>query len=60
MYGKGIWVYMSGSITKNLLLLPIETAILSVIFVVMLPIIKKAKVVPWVKDGILAAGVLGY
>ena len=53
-------MYMSGSITKNLLLLPIETAILSVIFVVMLPIIKKAKVVPWVKDGILAAGVLGY
>lgn len=60
MYGNGILFYMLNSVKKNLLLLPIETAILSMLFVVMLPIIKKAKVVPWVKDGILAAGVLGY
>lgn len=52
MYGNGktVFAYMSTRIPKNLLLLPIETAMLVVTFSVMLPILKRTRVIPWLTD----------
>ena len=53
MYGKGVLVYLVPRITKNLILLPIETAILVLVFTAMLPVLKRAKVITWIHDKML-------
>lgn len=62
MYGKGktMFLYMIGRAPKNLTMLPAETVMLAVTFAVMLPILKRTKVLPWLKQQVLAIGVLGH
>ncbi len=56
MYGNGktVFAYMSVRIPKNLMLLPIETAMLFVVFSVMLPVLKRTRVIPWLTDNSLS------
>ena len=49
-------------ILKNAMILPIETAILAVLFSVMLPMLHRSKAVPWISasEGRIAVGAFGY
>ena len=41
MFGKGYYFYLARSLVKNLLLLPVETALLALVFSLMLPILAR-------------------
>ena len=46
IYGKGYYYYLAKSIVKNLLLLPVETALLALFLGLMLPILSNAGLAP--------------
>lgn len=46
LYGKGYYYYLAKSIVKNLLLLPVETALLVLFLSLMLPIMARSGLVP--------------
>lgn len=51
LYGKGFYYYVTTRIAKNLLMLPIEIAILVLFFRVMLPVIGRMGVAPVQQEG---------
>ena len=46
IYGKGYYYYLAKSLVKNLLLLPVETALLLLFFSLMLPILSRSGLTP--------------
>ena len=46
LYGKGYLYYASTSLIKNVLMLPVQTAMLAVFFAAMLPVLKNLKLLP--------------
>jgi len=51
LYGKAYLVLASGSAIKNLIMLPIQTAILVVLFSAVMPSLRKLKLVPKENEG---------
>ena len=63
MYGnKSLSALMASRILKNAIMLPIETAVLAVLFAVMLPMLHRVKAVPWISssDEMISVGAFGY
>lgn len=52
LYGKGYLYYASTSLVKNVLMLPVQTAMLAVFFAAILPILSKTGFLPGVSDGV--------
>jgi ECF transporter S component (folate family) len=51
LYGKAYLVLASGSAVKNLIMLPIQTVILVVLFTALLPVLRKMKLIPSQNEG---------
>lgn len=46
LYGKGYYYYLAKSVVKNLLLLPVETLVMAVVFRTMNPLLERMKLIP--------------
>ena len=46
LYGKGYLYYASASLIKNVLMLPVQTVMLAVVFAAMLPVLHSLKLLP--------------
>lgn len=59
---KSLSALMASRILKNAIMLPIETAVLAVLFAVMLPMLHRVKAVPWISssDEMISVGAFGY
>ena len=49
--GKAFYVTAAGSALKNLILLPFQTLILTLLFAALLPALHRSKLVPWKPEG---------
>jgi ECF transporter S component (folate family) len=46
LYGKAFWVLAGGNAIKNLIMLPVQTLLLVLLFSAVMPVLRKMKLVP--------------
>ena len=58
--GKTMFAYFVTRLPKNIIMLPVETLLLVITFSVMLPVLSRMRIFPWLRQDRLTIGLLGH